>query len=242
MVWKPSWLQSDDKEDKENKNDLPPEIEKRFKVVDEVKADVTKINERLASLDSITAFIDEQKKDKEEAKKAADIAAAKKNEKKDERTAEDIAAELLTDPRKVIAEETNPLANAILQVRADQTRRQVFEDRSDEFEYYTGDIKKEVDKLISQQNLQFQNNASSLENAYHTVVGKKMKEINEGKIKSRFAAPSGTSLSKGQEKKEDLDFELTPDMLKAARLTGMDPKDYKELVKKAAIAGEFEVV
>jgi len=239
MVWKPSWLMEEKKEEvKKDESALPPELESRFKVVDEVKGQVSEIEKKLASLDSITAFINEQKEEKNRLKAEAD---AKKNKPAD-KSAEDIAAELLTDPKKVIREETGDLANAVLQVRADQVRRQVFEDRASEFEYYTGDIKKEVDALIAGQTLKFQNDPKALENAYHTVVGRKMKEINEGKIKSRFASPAGTSLNKGQDKKEDLEFDLTPDMLKAAKLSGMSPEDYKALVKRAALAGEFEVV
>ena len=240
--WFPSWMKnSEDKEEDKEKNKLPPELEEKFKTVDEVKGEVTKINARLASLDSISAYFEDIKKERDETK-AAEAAAAARKAKGEEKSPEDLAAELLSDPKKVIQESTNDLAQAVMQVRADSIRRQVFEDRSSEFEYYSGDIKKEVDTLIASQNLKFQNDPKALENAYHTVVGRKMKEINEGKIKSRFASSSSSSLNKGTEKKEDLEFELTPEMLKAAKLTGMSPEDYKALVKRAAIAGEFEVV
>lgn len=241
--WFPSWLQNTEEASSESKKDeIPPELEARFKASEEAhKKEVDSLNERLKGLDSISAYFEEEKKEKEEAKRLAAEAAAAKN-KPDSKSPEDYAADLLSDPQKVIKESTAPLADALLQVRADQIRRQVFEDRSSEFEYYAGDIKKEVDSLISGQNLKFQNDPKALENAYHTVLGRKMKEINEGKIKSRFATPSGSSLNKAANSKEDLDFDMTSDMLKAAKLSGMTPEDYKALVKRAAIAGEFEVI
>jgi hypothetical protein len=238
VKWAPSWFHNDDK-DEEKKDEvkgLPPELEERFKKVDE---STSAINERLKGLDSITAFFEDVKKEKEDAKKAAET----KNRKDSEPTDEDLAAELLSNPRKAIAEMTSNQSQAILQVMAREVRRQVFEDNASDYEYYTGDVKKEVDALISSQDLKFQNNAASLANAYHTVVGKRFKEIQEGKIKNRFAPSSssgtvGTKPSKG----EDMEIDITPDMIKAARNSGIEIEDFRKLVKKAALAGELEVV
>src|SRR6266700_346668 len=126
VKWFPSWVQNDDKDKKEeDDNKLPPELEAKFKTMDDIKTQVDSFNKRLEGLDSISAYFEEQKREKKEAKDAADAAAAAKA-KGAEKTPEEIAAELLTDPRKVISESTEPLANAVLQIRADQIRRQVF--------------------------------------------------------------------------------------------------------------------
>ena len=241
VKWAPSWFQSDDDKDdkKDEKKGLPPELEERFKAVDDTKKAVSAIEERLKGLDSITAYFEDAKKEKEETARKA----AEKKNKESETTDEDLAAMLLSDPKKAIAEMTAPLANTILLNRADTIRRQVFDDDASSHEFYTGDIKKEVDALISSQDLKFQNNPASLQNAYDTVVGRRFKEIQEGKIKSRFASSSslGTVSNKGS-RGEDMEIESTPDIIKAARLSGMDLDDYKKLVKRAAQAGELEVV
>ena len=240
--WAPSWFKNSEEEDRDkdkDKSKLPPELEERFKVVDDTKKSVAAIEERLKGLDSITAYFDEQKAEKAREKEERDAKARKDAEPADE----DLAALLLSDPRKAISDMTSSQTQAILQIRADNVKRQVFEDNASEYEYYTGDIKKEVDSLISSQDLKFQNNAASIANAYHTVVGKKFKEIQQGNIKSRFAssASTGTVHSKGS-KGEDMEIESTPDIIKAARLSGMELDDYKKLVKRAAQAGELEVV
>jgi hypothetical protein len=240
--WFPSWMDNEDDKDKDKKKkvELPPELEEVVKKVSETDSKITAMDERLKGLDSITAFIEEQKKEKEEAAKKAKAPKVKTPDEESEEAAT-LAARLLEDPKGVISEITGAHTQGILQIRADNIRRQVFDDRSSEFEYYNGDIKKEVDALISSQNLTFQNDPKALENCYHTVVGRKMKEISEGKIKSRFASSTG-NISTNKESKEDMTFETTPEMIKAAKLSGMELEDYKALVKKAALAGEIEYV
>ena len=240
VKWAPSWLQSKDEDDKGKKDDnaLPPELEAKFKDVAETKKAVESIQEKLKGLDSITAYFDEQKKEKEDAKKADEEKKRKAAEPQDE----DLAAMLLSDPKKAISEMTSSQTTAILQLRADNIKRQVFEDNATDYEYYSGDIKKEVDALIASQDLKFQNNAASLANAYHTVVGKKMKEINEGKIKSRFAGSSASLGGNSTRDSKDFEIETTPDIVRAARLSGMELEDYKKLVKKAAQSGDLEMV
>lgn len=236
VKWAPSWFQKDEEEGKkEEKKELPPELEERFSKLAE---GTSKIEERLKGLDSLTAFVEDYKKDKEEERKKKETPP-----KKDDSSDEDLAALLLSDPKKAVGEMTAGLSTAILQTRADNIRRQVFEDNASEYEYYTGDIKKKVDALIGEQSLKFQNDPAAVANAYHTVVGKMFKEIQEGKIKSRFATPSGSgTISDKGKKNEDMEIEITPDMIKAARNSGMEIEDFRKLVKKAALAGELEVV
>lgn len=230
-----SWLgggNDDDKDkDKDKDKELPPEIEERFKASE--KNVETLIDKKLAGLNSITEYIETEKKDKETRAAAEAERKRKEAEDKNKKTPEEIAADLLSDPARVINEITGPQANAILMIRADQVKREVFQDRANDFPYYDGDIKKEVDELLAKQSLQFRNDPSSIENVYHTVIGKKMKDISEGKIKSRFAqAGGGVNSNVGEGDKGDKNITITPDIEKAARLVGLKPQDYVELLKK----------
>jgi hypothetical protein len=224
------WEQ-DDKKEEEVK--LPKELEDRFKKVDALDDKVSNIDKKLASLDSITAFIDEQRTANEQERTRREEAARRAKDKEEELSPEEMAARLVTDPKGVIADATKPQTMAILSIRADQIRRQVFEDRETDFPYYSGDIKTEINKMLAQQSLEFQNNPASVENVYHTVVGRKMKDITEGKIKSRFASATGktTGSSGADEDKEQKTIKITPEIERAARLTGLKTEDYIELLK-----------
>src|SRR5208282_6916079 len=158
------------KDDNKDKDKLPESLENRFKTIDEkmvTKDDLTALNKKLEGLDSINAFVTEQKKEKEDRQRAIDD-----KKRADARpSGEDLAARVLSgDVESVVRELTEPQANLVLSVRADNIRREVFEDRAADFPYYTGDIKAEVDKIIKTQPLAFQNNPQALENTYYTVV------------------------------------------------------------------------
>lgn len=230
-IWKPG-----DKREEGNKDEsLSKEAEDKIKsIVDtSVSGLSAKFEDRLKGLDSITAFVEDQKKDKEEAERKR--VEKEKNDKRP--TGEDLAARVLSgDVEAVVSELTKPQAELVLSVRADNIRREVFEDRATDFPYYTGDIKAEVDKIIKSQPLAFQNNPQALENTYYTVVGKKNKELQEGKLKSRFAAPSGSNNSgSGDEDKNSRDkveITITDDIKRAAKMTGLKVEDYVELLRK----------
>lgn len=237
--WIPSWMRKD--EDKEEKNELPKEL--KDEIANSVKASTDPINEKLKSLDSLVAFAADYQKDKKEAKdkeeEAERIRIANKN-KKEEESDEDLAARLLSDPKSVLNEANRPVINLALSIKADNVKREVFEDRKEEFPYYEGDVRKEIDGILSKQTLAFRNDPLSVENVYYTVVGKKQKEISEGKIKSRFASVSSSTNSSKTD--ENFSIEITPEITRAARLSGMDIGDYTKLLEKAAKAGEIEYV
>ena len=74
--------------------------------------------------------------------------------------------------------------------------QEVFQDRAKDFPFYDGTIKTEIDSLIKNQTLQFQNDPASIETALsHYRSEKHFNEIQEGKIKSRFASSSATHSS-----------------------------------------------
>ena len=240
-TWIPSWLRGNEEvEDKDA--DAKKKLQETVEAA--AKAAVSPIEERLKGLDSLVAFASEYKADKEKAANEASEAARKKKEiedRKTETTDEDLAAMLLTDPRRALAEALKPQNQLIFTMRADQVKDRVFKDRADEFPYYSGDIRTEVDKILGEQDLKFRNDENAVANVYYTVVGRRQKEINEGKIKSRFAF--STSTTNGSSKTDEaLTFDITPEIIRAAKLSGMDIDDYQKLLQKAAKAGEIEYV
>ena len=249
MVWRPSWLGGSNDDDPEKKAAAAKD-KKEFDdaVAAAVKVQTDPIMSRLDGLKSITDFVEESKKEKEariraeadeaeRARREADV----KNQPKDE----DIAALMLTDPKRAIALVTKSQTELLLRTSATQVKSSVFNDRSDEFPYYTGDVKAEVDKILSEQSLQFQNDATAVANTYYTVVGKKNKEISEGKIKSRFAQSStgsGGSGKGGEGGEGEIQIDVTDDMRKAARMSGLEIDDYMKLVKAQVKSGQMEMV
>lgn len=241
--WVPSWFKKeDDKDDKDDKKELHPEVSKL--VTETVKASLSPIEEKLKGLDSITAYFTERRT-KEEAeekeKKDKEVAFKAKKDKETEETPDELVARFAADPKAFVNEMSQPVVQLTYTIRADQIKREVFEDRAQEFPYYSGDIKKEVDETLAKQTLAFRNDPNAVANVYYTVLGKKQKDISEGKIKSRFASStSSTNNSKPDE--NTLVLDMTPEIAKAARLSGMEAEDYMKLLKKAAAAGEIEYV
>ena len=129
-----------------------------------------------------------------------------------------------------------------MEMRANNVRREVFED-TEKFEYYSGDFKREVDALLAAQPLSFRNNPASVENVYYNVLGRKQKEIAEGKIKSRFAsATSGSSTSGKTGEADKFMIEIDDQIRKAAKLTGMTPEEYAAVVAQEAQEGNIAYV
>lgn len=244
--WVPEWLKSkNESEEGGNTVTLPKELEDRFKKVDDLDVKMTNMDTKLKSLDSITAFIEEQKEDKKKAKEAAEEAERKRKQKTPEQLQEEdesLAAELLTDPKAAFNKLSGPIRDVVMLTRADNIKREVFVDRAEEFPYYAGDIKKEIDATLEKQDLSFRNNAGSVENVYYTVVGKRQKEIQDGKIKSRFASSSGSLKGSADGKQDEIKIELNDDIRKMMRLTGLSEKDALDMLTKAAAAGEVEYV
>ncbi len=240
--WVPSWLKKEDP--KEEKVELPKELKESIE--NSIKTTMSPIEEKLKGLDSLVAFAQEYKTDKEKAiKDAADAKAAAeaKKVKEDKPSSEDLAAALLQDPEGTFRDLSKHQVEFMLSMRADQIKDQVFRDRAEEFPYYSGEVKTEVDKILSEQTLKFKTDPNAVANVYYTVVGKKQKDINDGKIKSRFASASGSSTN-GTVKSEDgeIKLEMSAEMKRAAKLTGMSEEDFLKLAERAAKAGELEYV
>ncbi|HEY4797731.1 MAG TPA: hypothetical protein VII99_01525, partial [Bacteroidia bacterium] len=138
------------------------------KKLDTALAQNTKMDELVASLKGIQAYVDDQKKEREDAAaKARAAAQAKTNAENDE----ELQTLILTDPKQAILNGTRDQSMAILMLRADQLKRDVFDD-ADRFPYYAGEVKSEIDKLLANQSIQNRNDPSVIENCYYTVLGK----------------------------------------------------------------------
>lgn len=241
----PSWMQGASSTEDVNKvTSKVEELTGRFASIEtstaENKTQLSEIKSKLAVLDDVSAFIADQKKQRTEAAAAA---AAARSQQSTQEEDENMASNLLTDPRAVINRVTKPERDAILAVRAQQLRSETFNDPDNhgEFKFYAGDIKKEVNELIASQPLEFQVNAQNLRNCYNTVLGRHTDEILEGKIKSRFASASGGSASSGNSTSGNdggsREIKVTPDIIRAAILTGFSTEEYVKMLVADEEAG-----
>ena len=227
------------------KEEPPPEeapkelIETRTKV----EALDARMTEMLNGLSAITNSIAADKAEKEAEKTARAEAARRKAAEESKLSPEDLAANMFTDPEGTVKKLTDPLAVELMEMRANNVRREVFED-TEKYEYYTGDFKTEVDKLLAVQPLAFRNNPASVENVYYNVLGRKQKEITEGKLKSRFASSTGATSSSGKVagNEDTFTIEVDDNIRKAAKLVGMKPEEYAALVATEAKEGNIAYV
>lgn len=220
------WQKEDDKP--EGEPEIPAAIQQQLDQVKELKATVEGQNARLSKLDSIESMLAEMTKPKPKP------APAKKSPEDEQAEREELASLLLSDPEAAYAKMAARTNAGVMQISAREVRREVFEDEQ-KFPYYTGEVKAEIHKMLAAQDLSFQNNPAAVENTYYTVVGKMTKEIQEGKIKDRFAAGSG-SRGSGILDTEDNKIKLdsNDDIRKIAKQLGMDEKDYIKLLEEDA--------
>lgn len=152
------------------------------KALESVLENLNKINARFASEE------DERKKRETEAARRKAAEDAGKGE-------EELNELFLTDPaaatKKLLEATLGGRDTALMTLRADNLKREIFED-GEKFPYYSGDIKSEIDKLLEGQTLAHRNDRGVIENAYYSVLGRHTKEMQEGKLKSRFASPEAT--------------------------------------------------
>ena len=214
-------------------------IETRAKV----EALDSRMTEMLNGLSAISNSIAADKAEKEAEKTARAEAARRRATEEARLSPEDLAANMFADPEGTVKKLTDPLAVELMEMRANNVRREVFED-TEKYEYYTGDFKAEVDKLLAVQPLAFRNNPASVENVYYNVLGRKQKEIAEGKLKSRFASSTGATSSSGKVagNEDTFTIEVDDNIRKAAKLVGMKPEEYAALVATEAKEGNIAYV
>lgn len=225
------WMKKDSSDGKEQVEiKLDEDTQKKLDAALGMGEEFKKITTMLDGLKGIQAFVDESRAEKEAAAARARTEAQARNASQ---TDEELQQLILTDPGAAIKKGTQDQSMAILMLRADQLKRDVFED-ADKFPYYAGEVKSEIDRLLSGQTIQLRNDPSVIENCYYTVLGKHAEEAREGKLKSRFASSSGSrgtsSGNAGAGKDEDKEhLEINDDIRRAARIAGMKPEDYAKM-------------
>jgi len=238
--------QKQEVEGKEPEFTLPDELQKKIDAGAAAAAELPKMTQVLNDLKSIMETSTKSAKEREDA--AAAAAARKQNEEQAGTLEERIESLMLEGKTKdAVSLATQPLATELLLLRFNQTKNEVFSDE-DAFEFYHGDIKKEVDRLLEGQSLQFKADPAhareNIKNCYDTVVGRHHKEILEGKLKNRFASSessargtasgsAGNSGAAGEGKRAPVqDLE---EIKKAARLLGFKTDDYIKLLDEEGI-------
>lgn len=216
------WGKDNDEEREEKEIELKPskEITEKLSKIDGLETSISEVKSKFSVLDRMDSFLQEQ----EQAKAAARAEKAREMAKK---ATEGLQDTWLEDPQKAFDEASAPLKASIINAHSMNIRREVFED-AQEFEYYTGEFKKEVDNLIDN-SLPAASKAdpASIKNCYYLVLGKKQKEIREGKLKSKFASMS-TSSAKGSEGPEGAkkEIQLTDEQKRAADKLGVPHDKY----------------
>lgn len=202
------------------------------------KEDFTTFTDQIRN--SMKAITDRYSREDEERAARARAEAAKAAESS-RPTDEQINELMLTNPaeavRQLMKGTQDAQSTAILQVRADALKREVFEDQ-ERYPYYTGDMKTEIDKLIDAQSIQARNDRSVIEHAYLSTLGKHSRELLDGKLKSRYAASEGTRGTNGGNLEGGA--ARTPrvvhdDEKKAAALLGFDANEYAKMLDDAGV-------
>jgi hypothetical protein len=214
--------------------ELPKEFEEKLNTaISSNKNSETRYNELKESLSSINARF--QREDEErERRETAERSARQANE--NTQSDEEITNLMLTDPvnatKRLIKQTTDIQGQALLTMRADAVRREIFEDQ-EKFPYYTGEIKTEIDKLLEGQTLQHRNDRGVIENAYYATLGRHQREMADGKLKSRFASSEGnrgTSTGNIKGTEEPVIRPLDDDGKKAARILGFKEEEYAKML------------
>lgn len=177
----------------------------------------TKQQETLKPVLEMAAAIQAERAEKAElARKAAE----RKNTEENEVTAEDF----MLDPVGAMQKVNRSRDTATLMLAARMAAKDTLEDK----EYYHGDIKSKVDQMVAAQPLENRIKPDVIENCYKLVMFDHMKDINEGKIKSKNNAASfesnGTGGANG--KGTDTDESMSPDEKLVASRMGISEKDW----------------
>lgn len=195
----------------EFRKELGTEIESKF------GAFQTELTTRMKPMEELAAAIQLERTERVAAEKRA-----KERKEKDENEVTD--EDFLLDPARAVENKMRGTNTAVMMLAARMAKQETLESK----EYYHGDIKSKVDAMLSQQPLNQQTRADVIENCYKLVMYDHMKDIQEGKIKSRT---SGTSFQNtgtgGHSAKTGEDLEtMTADEKQMAKNMGLTEKDW----------------
>jgi hypothetical protein len=197
----------------------PEELKKDIN--ESVKAALEEIETKRASeMKPIHDMVSAINKDREDRANAAAKLAAEKKKEENQVSDEDF----LLDPAGATAKAIAPTNNAVYMLAARQARSEVLGDK----EYYYGDVKNEVDKMIQLQPLARQSDVSLIENCYKLVMYDKQKDIADGKLKIRNNSASfqsnGTGAPSAEDKNKDEDWSKEEE--NAAKSMGFSKKEW----------------
>lgn len=199
------------------------------KKTDKLEADFTAFKDK-AEKDSqrLNSFLDEQDKARRTAEATERAKKATETKENEDKELEELA---LVDPVKaanlIADKKMEPLIRAQINTQSVLLRKQIFDDDPNRYEFYTGDFKSEVDKLIDNLPFNQKTNPEAIKNCYAVAAFNKSQEIKEGKLKSRFAATSTTST--GTTTSEKKTPELSDAEKKAAAAFGIKEDDYSKM-------------
>jgi hypothetical protein len=218
---------------------LPRETEEKINAAISAHSEnSTRYNELKESLNQISARF--QREDQERERQQS-LEHSRRQQEEGTQNDEEITNLMLTDPvaatKRLIKQTTDIQGTALLTMRADSLRREVLDD-AERFPFYAGEIKSEIDKLLESQTLQLRNDRGVIENAYYATLGRHQREMQDGKLKSRFAAAEGnrgtaTGNVKGSE--EPAIRPLDDDGKKAAKLLGFKEEDYAKMLHEEGV-------
>jgi phage I-like protein len=230
-----AWFDTPKKTEVEKKDDevelKPADVKAKLDKIDVLAEGQAAQGKRLEQLDSITAYIEEQKVERDRVK-----AAKQQQERQEKQKTEEEELDWIADPenamKHTLAKSMQPLVESQINTQARLLSKDVFDDQ--QFEYYTDStFKNEVDSLINSLPLAQRANAEAQKNCYYVVAGRKAAEIKEGKIKSKFSATSSSGDGTGNKGgKTDEVIILTEAEKKAAKIFGMKEEDYAKSKKE----------
>ena len=223
--------------------ELSPEVVKqKLAALDGLNEKVGKIDDVVKSLEALTSSVTQMQQSEQQRREAEEEERKRRAAPPKKETAEELSERLIEDPEGTINQILLPQNEAILELRADRIRDELFSD-PERFPYYSGELKAEVNKVLSEQPVAFRQKAENVKNVYDTIIGRHFQEIQEGKLKSRFAGASSSKGDGGEgEKEAELVIEITDDIRKAARHSGMSAEDYAKLLAKEAKEGNINYV
>jgi hypothetical protein len=226
---------------KRSDGSLSPEEQRRQS--DDIEVDPAKFKTEIATefkthLDSYKAEQDEKFKpilefaEQMRVDRDARIAGEKKTRDAEARKANEVDdTDFILDPSAAVDKKLKGTQTAVLMLAARQARGEVLGEK----EYYHGDTKNEIDKMIEAQPLASQSNTNVIENCYKLVMYDKQKDIADGKLKSKNNAASfasdgtGGHAGKGAGEHEE---EMSVDEKFAAKALGLNEADWKKSKKE----------
>jgi hypothetical protein len=228
MPWWSNKTEIDPEKKPEEKKDdeielKPKDVKAKLDKIDSLDTSITELKTKTAVLDRMSSYLDEQ----DAAKR---VAKAKELAEKVEKNGEELDELWVTDPKKAMEMQIQPLINSQINTTSLVVRKQIFDD--EKFPYYHGEFAKKVDSYIDGLPITARADPATIKNCYKIVLADHMQDIADGKLKSKFAAASTTSTGNSVDIKQEKDIVLTDAQKKAARAFGYDEKTYGKLLSE----------